>query len=74
MGGAASHRCGQGIDTVTAALSHPVTLTERELHTLAFRLGIHDLPVVLAIRHRNPTIESRDTAATARHRSWSLAT
>jgi hypothetical protein len=49
---------------VTAAPSHPVTLTERELHTLAFRLGIHDLPVVLAIRHRNPTIESRDTAAT----------
>jgi hypothetical protein len=63
VGGTASHRCGQGIDTVTAALSHPVTLTERELHTLALRLGIHDLPVVLAVRHRHPTIDSRDTAA-----------
>jgi hypothetical protein len=62
VGGAASHRCGQGIDTVTSALSHPVTLTERELQTLAFRLGIHDLPVVLAVRHRHPTIDSRDTA------------
>ena len=62
VGGAAGHRRGQGIDAVTAALSHPVTLTERELQTLAFRLGIHDLPVVLAVRHRHPTIDGRDTA------------
>ena len=47
---------------MTAALSHQVTLTERELQTLAFRLGIHDLPVVLAVRPRHATVESRDAA------------
>jgi hypothetical protein len=62
VGGAAGHRRGQGIDTVTAALSHQVTLTECELQTLAFRLGIHDLPVVLAVRPRHATVDSRDAA------------
>jgi hypothetical protein len=38
---------------VTAALSHQVTLTERELQTFV-RLGIHDLPVVLAVRPAVP--------------------
>ena len=63
MGGAAGHRRGQGIDAMTAALSHQVTLTERELQTLAFRLGIHDLPVVLAVRPRHATVDGRDAAA-----------
>jgi hypothetical protein len=47
---------------VTAALSQSLALTVDELHVIASRVGIGDLPTVLNLGHRYPTIETRDAA------------
>jgi hypothetical protein len=62
VGSAPGHRRRQGVDTVTSALAHQVTLTESDLLMLADRLAIHDFPTVLAIRATHATIEQRRIA------------
>jgi hypothetical protein len=47
---------------VTAALSHQLTLTDDQLRVVASRVGIHDLPTVLAARSRYTTIDGREAA------------
>jgi hypothetical protein len=47
---------------VTATLSPPLTLTADELQAMGLRVGITDLPTVLDLRLRYPTIEARDAA------------
>lgn len=47
---------------MTAALSRSLALTADELHVIASRVGIGDLPTVLNLGLRYPTIETRDAA------------
>jgi hypothetical protein len=47
---------------VTAALSRPLTLSGDELHVLARRVGVHELPIVLALRTHHGAIDERDAA------------
>ena len=62
MGVAAGDRCGQGVDTVTAALSAQLRLTDDQLRVVASRVGVHDLPTVLASRPRHASIDRREAA------------
>jgi hypothetical protein len=47
---------------MTAALARPLTLSGDELQVLARRVGIHDLPTVLALHTRYGVIDERDAA------------
>ena len=74
MGGAAGHRRGQGIDTVTAALSHQVTLTECELQRWH---SVSEYTIFRWCWQFGPAMPRSMVATqrpTARHRSWCLAT
>jgi hypothetical protein len=54
---------------VTAALSQSVSLTADELQAMALLIGITDLPTVLNLGLRHPTIETRDAALAGAVRS-----
>lgn len=54
---------------MTAALSQSLDLTADELHVIASRVGIGDLPTVLNLGLRYPTIATRDAALDAAIRS-----
>jgi EspG family len=47
---------------MTAALSQSLAMTADELQAMASRAGIHDLPTVLDLVLRYPTIEAREAA------------
>jgi hypothetical protein len=47
---------------VTAALSPQLRLTDDQLRVVASRVGVHDLPTVLASRPRHTTIDRREAA------------
>jgi hypothetical protein len=47
---------------VTAALSPQLRLTDDQLRVVASRVGVHDLPTVLAWRARHTTIDRREAA------------
>ena len=54
---------------MTAGLSQSVALTADELQAMALRVGITDLPTVLDLGFRHPTIEARDAALDTATRS-----
>jgi hypothetical protein len=67
VGVAAGDRCRQGVDVVTvdaviAVLSPQLRLTDDQLRVVAWRVGVHDLPTVLASRPPHATIERREAA------------
>jgi ESX secretion-associated protein EspG len=62
VGVTAGDRHRQGVDSMTRALSQSVALTADELEAMALRVGIRDLPTVLNVGLRHPTIETRDAA------------
>lgn len=47
---------------MSTALSHQVTLTDDQLRVVATRIGMHDLPAVLASRPRHATVAVREAA------------
>lgn len=62
MGLPAGDRCRQEVDAVTVALWHELTLTDDQFRIAASRVGLHDLPAVLASRPRHTTIDRREAA------------
>lgn len=69
MGFTTGDRRRQGVDAVTAVLSHSLALTADELQAMALRVGIRDLPTVLDLGLHYPTIEAREAALDGATRS-----